>query len=716
MAVRKKKRTVVSQEITEEKRLEMIRELEKDLKELREAGTGTAYTMDDIRRAIEEARSALEEVGEFDMELEGDEYVIRLSQHVSGKIKYDPRTGKIFIILPDDTKWRQDWDGHWDRRSLGMHINIMVLLHESRQKIHWLEEEAKRLHRLSILSGDARQQEMASQLMAMAREIYDKQMMIEHLELRCMAAAAATGRMMDKHGDQLRRAKLEKKRAEDAKKKAQEREAEAAEAREKAQASLKTKQEEVKTVEGRLDAVQEENKKTIGKLTGTIKEQKDELKSTKARNSRLAQENNKIKNGRREQYKKPRAGKKGGNREAPRCMPATKWLMADQHSCHVCNTPLGGAAEPYTRTVEEMEMGRWEVIEYKVTRKWCLHCKRLRSTPVPGTMPNQRFGNRALGMFSFLKMLGVSFRKIELIFMVFYNVHISKKTIQEAVRRVNDALTPEYEAIHAHILEGKGVNGDETTWRVMGLLYWVWCIVGDDAVWFNIQKGRGKEEAMKMLEEFVGMVTSDSLPAWNHVGTEHQKCHLHYERDLKKTIQENKNPEFQAFARKLKQILWDSHTKEKGYDPDDDLQTRERKRRNLMRRLAYLMNKDYTDGDCKRYIKRLRREFYHLFSHVISGIDWHNNKAERAVRCFVLLRHVMFSNRTELDADTYAKLLSIIGTAVMRGVNPLEYMVEAMSQPHGSPVELPRPPTDGDNTWPSSDPPSGSGGAVPATN
>ena len=50
-----------------------------------------------------------------------------------------------------------------------------------------------------------------------------------------------------------------------------------------------------------------------------------------------------------------------------------------------------------------------------------------------------------------------------------------------------------------------------------------------------------------------------------------------------------------------------------------------------MRRLAYLMEKDYTDKDCKRFLKRLRREFYHLFSHVIYGIDWHNSKAERAV-------------------------------------------------------------------------------------
>ena len=252
----------------------------------------------------------------------------------------------------------------------------------------------------------------------------------------------------------------------------------------------------------------------------------------------------------------------------------------------------------------------------------------------------------------------------------------------------------QYEAIHRHILKEESVNGDETTWRVTGLLYWVWCVLGDDAVWFNIQEGRGIPEAREMLPEYEGMVTSDSFSPWNHVGREHQKCHLHYMRELKKTMQENKNPEFQAFAARLNQMLWDSHDPKKGYGPDDDPQTRKRKQRNLMRRLAYLMEKDYTDKDCKRFLKRLRREFYHLFSHVMYGIDWHNNKAERAVRCFVLLRHVMFGNRTEFDADTYAVLLSIIGTCAMRGVNPLEYIVESLSKPYGSPVELPRPPTD----------------------
>ena len=665
MAVKRRRRKrPVLKELTAEELQEEQKEAHEWMGEIEEAMAKLEPSMDDIRKALQEADSALNEVGEFHMETDGDEYVIRLHQNVKGRIRFDPNTRKILIELPDASLWRPGRDGRWNKNAMNMRIDDIVKLHESRREVHWLKGEIERILELNALSGDARENEMARQLTAASRKLFDYENRIECLERLYMLAAAEADRTREEQGDQMKRAKRDKKRAEDAKNNAQRREAQAKKETEKAQANLET--------------VQKDAEKTIGKLAGTVQKQGEELKTTRARNSRLAKENNKIKRGRQEPYKTPSAGKKGGKREAPRLMPVTVRRVADQHRCHKCHHVLGGAGRSYTRTVEDMEMGRWEVIKYEVTRKWCPHCKDMMSTPVPGVMPKQRFGNRALGMFSFLKMLGVSFRKIELIFMVFYNVHISKKTIQEAVRRVSDALTPHYEAIHAHILKGKGVK--------------------------------------KMLEEFVGMVTSDSWPTWNHVGTEHQKCHLHYKRDINTTMEENKGAEFQAFAKKLKQILWDSHTKEKGHDPDDDLQTRERKRRNLMRRLAYLMNNDYTDGDCKRYIKRLRREFYHLFSHVISGIDWHNNKAERAVRCFVLLRHMMFSNRTELDADTYAKLLSIIGTAVMRGVNPLEYMVEAMSQPYGSPVELPRPPTGGDNTWPSSDPPSGSGGAAPATN
>ena len=63
--------------------------------------------------------------------------------------------------------------------------------------------------------------------------------------------------------------------------------------------------------------------------------------------------------------------------------------------------------------------------------------------------------------------------------------------------------------------------------------------------------------------------------------------------------------------------------------------------------------------------------------------------AERATRCFVLLWRVMYENRSESDHETYATLLSIIGTYMMRNVNLLEYVVMSLSKPAGSPAVLP---------------------------
>ena len=49
-------------------------------------------------------------------------------------------------------------------------------------------------------------------------------------------------------------------------------------------------------------------------------------------------------------------------------MPVTARRVADQHWCHKCHHVLGGAGRSYTRIVEDMEMGRWEVIEYTVVQ------------------------------------------------------------------------------------------------------------------------------------------------------------------------------------------------------------------------------------------------------------------------------------------------------------------------------------------------------------
>ena len=458
MAAKKKKRkqqTVTVEDLTRAEQCGASDEIYKKNEEMRKALEKTEPTLEEMRKAIEAACSAIGDLGGFYTELEEGGYTIRLSRHVKGRITYDPRTGRIVIVLPDTTLWKQNPDGRWDERSLGMHVDAMEKLHEARQLAHWQEVEIRRLLSLAALPNDAGQREAARQLAVLSRQAYEQQNTIQHLEWLYMSALSEAGCMTDEDAYQLKRARREKKEAEDAKNNALKREREAADSKKKAE---------------------DENEKadqTVDKLSATLQKQDEEINATKKLNSRLAAEANKINKGRRKQYKMPVDGKKGGNREEHRCMPVTVHRVADQHAYHVCRTRLGNVAETRPRILEDMELGRWEVIRYDVTRRWCPGCKRLQSTPVPGAGPKQRFGNRALTMLSFLKMIVVSFRKIELIFMVFYNVHISKKIIQEAVRTVSDGMMPQYETIGRRILKEASVNSDETSWRVTGLLHWV---------------------------------------------------------------------------------------------------------------------------------------------------------------------------------------------------------------------------------------------------
>ena len=566
------------------------------------------------------------------MEFNGEAYTIQLSRRIKGRVTYDYRTDGIVIILQDGTSWNLDQPGV--RNTLKIYVNQTGRVAELESKLGRCEERLNQMWSMQYADDP----KIAREIVSLNKTVWELQNQIQEKEIQYEAIVAEAARIVAEHKKKRDAARAARKKAEDEKKKAE-----------------------------------------------------DDMARTKSRNSRLAAEANGIKTNRKKPHKKPIAGKKGGKRRGRRTRQVTKHGVADQKTCHVCDTPMGNSTETRQRILENVENGQWIVSQYENIRRWCPDCKKLLYAPIPGALPHQRFGNRALAMMAFLKMMGVSFRKIELIFLVFYGVHISKKTIQEAVRTVSRTLKPQYHAIQDVILKGSNVNGDETSWSVCGIPYWVWVIVGADAVWFNIQEGRGMKEAKAMLPGYDGTVNSDSWSPWNHVGKLHQKCHLHYKRDLKKTLKENSSPEFAKFAAKLRQILWDSHESRLGYDSGDDPKTRRRKQRNLLRRLRYLLDKPYTDPDCKRYFKRLRREFYHLFCFVIEGVDWHNNTAERAVRCFVLLRHVMHGNRSDFDHHTYAILLSIIGTSMMRNVNPLEYMITAMSKPKGSPVELPKP-------------------------
>ena len=88
----------------------------------------------------------------------------------------------------------------------------------------------------------------------------------------------------------------------------------------------------------------------------------------------------------------------------------------------------------------------------------------------------------------------------------------------------------------------------------------------------------------------------------------------------------------------------------------------------LHERLRAIYQESYTDPDCNRLAKRLRRHKDELFTFLeVEGVDWHNNEAERALRPMVVARKNSYGSRTIEGARDRAVLMSVSDSARKRG-------------------------------------------------
>ena len=144
--------------------------------------------------------------------------------------------------------------------------------------------------------------------------------------------------------------------------------------------------------------------------------------------------------------------------------------------------------------------------------------------------------------------------------------------------------------------------------------------VGKDQAVFVIDKSRKRKVALSILEEFDGIVVSDSFGAWNCIGGMQQKCLLHYFRDMYRTKEKNTSPEFSRFFSTLYHILKDAIGRKKGHNNRNSKKECVRRIEKLKARVRRLVDKKYDCKDCKRYVKRLKREIDSLFTFILYDV------------------------------------------------------------------------------------------------
>ena len=91
-----------------------------------------------------------------------------------------------------------------------------------------------------------------------------------------------------------------------------------------------------------------------------------------------------------------------------------------------------------------------------------------------------------------------------------------------------------------------------------------------------------------------------------------------------------------------------------------------------------LISRGYAEPDCRRFVKRLRRERDRPFTFAVAGIPYHDNAAERAVRPGVIARKISGGSRSWKGAESQSILMSV-ETCRLRGVDFYEFGIEYLS-------------------------------------
>ena len=217
---------------------------------------------------------------------------------------------------------------------------------------------------------------------------------------------------------------------------------------------------------------------------------------------------------------------------------------------------------------------------------------------------------------------------------------------------------------------------DHTGWFYDSDPWFVATFVTDDVTLYHIAPTKNRMSIEAILQDFGGIMLSDSDSTWNGVGGVWQKCLGHYNCNIEETLKTNKSGEFRVFAHELQLII---RRAVKLYKQADGKAVAEKLVGNLQKRINCLTRRQYTDQDCKRFVERLKREAYHLLTFLIHDIEYHNNTCERAVRLLARLRKAIYGSRSVRGIKSTETVATIYATCKMRRINPYHFLIDLLS-------------------------------------
>lgn len=358
-------------------------------------------------------------------------------------------------------------------------------------------------------------------------------------------------------------------------------------------------------------------------------------------------------------HKKPgRAkGHEGSGRKTPKDIDERKFLKLK--ACPHCGRRVRKVGKR-KRTNTDIRPGKAVNTEYEIERSYCNHCHKIVEPVVVDALPNSRFGLNLALYITFLSVLGITLGKIRAILLHDYNLRVSKGTIANTIEQLASFLGEDYEKLRQQLLKERDVFGDETSDPIHGRNGWLWAFIGKTVAYLRVEMSRGQKVVEKTLKGYTGILHSDFWSAYNILKCDKQKCLAHLTRELKYLREKKKSKELKAYCSKMLRLL--------RYAKNNNKHSAQF-RQFCETRLHSIIDAEYTDKDCQRLNKRLRRHASEIFLFAEKETETTNNSAERSLRPCVIKRKNTYGSYSLEGAQAHAVMASFYQTSQLQHQN-----------------------------------------------
>ena len=279
-----------------------------------------------------------------------------------------------------------------------------------------------------------------------------------------------------------------------------------------------------------------------------------------------------------------------------------------------------------------------------------------------------------------------------------YSIELSRRTMADWMIKCSALFKPLVERLKVIQLEQPVIQADETTLKVINedkssCYMWLYCTGTDspnenpipNIVLYDYQNNRSGRCAVEYLGDYSGYLQVDGYQGYEQTKATLAGCWAHARRKFKEAeVAQAKGKTSKAnWALNHIQKLYRIETRLKGQSPAQKYQVRQTESLPLLNQYKAWLDKSALQVPPKTALGKAigysLNQWHKLVRYVDDGnlaID--NNRAERAIKPFVIGRKNWLFSNAKSGANASAILYSIIETAKANGLTPFDYITHCL--------------------------------------